>query len=252
MYQQRFSSVHSHCAKCYSWKCTETPDYITSCELVECDQGCGCVFHACKYPQHKSVCQSALIPCINEVNGCDVQVTKSKMAAHLLVCLANVLQCKRSCGGIFRREEFLWHSRNAHIDIDSGITSSSCPLSNYQCDFSCVKLTMDDPMGFITKDALHKCHAVAIEGNDNKCMATEGQDIYLEDLPDNVLEQIVLDLDSLSIKSLSLTSKFFRSFCRSLLSKKGVVDLMWVKDCDNNKKWKIQKLVSKLKICLTV
>lgn len=255
MNQDRFSSVHDHCASCFSWKCTQVPDYMTSCELVDCELGCGKIFHACKYSQHKPVCEAAVMQCINKEYGCCVLVSKSKMAAHLFVCPANVVYCKRVipdknqfsskiCNKTFRREEFLWHSRNAHTDLSTGITSINCPLSCWQCDFSCPKLTLENPTGHVTNNDLNQCHAVILKSLHPENQIIDNSELYLENLPDNVLEYIILQLDSLSINCLSVTNKFFRSFCQSLLSKKGVVEPVWVRDENNERKWKIRKFVS--------
>ncbi|VDI14804.1 F-box protein 30 [Mytilus galloprovincialis] len=161
MQQERFSSIHDHCVQCFSWKCDVRPDYVTSCELIECVQGCDRIFHACKQKSHSFICEAIIVPCINKENGCHSEVKKSNMAAHLLICPANVIDCMTAipetvnmCHKPVKRGEFSWHSRNIHAEISTGILKLKCPLAYAGCDFSCQKLSPLVPTGHVTQSDL--------------------------------------------------------------------------------------------------
>lgn len=266
MQQERFSSIHDHCVQCFSWKCDARPDYVTSCELIECGQGCGRTFHACKQKSHSFVCEANIVPCINKENGCHSEVKKSNMAAHLLICPANVIDCMTAipetvnmCHKPVKRGEFSWHSRNIHAEISTGILTLKCPLADAGCDFSCQKLSPLVPIGHVIQSDLLNTRGLII-GSDacslpeqrgeqsqtldypttpcyqNDVDSTDGL-FFLEELPDNVIEQILMFLDSFSINNLALTCKFLRSFCKSVVYNKGIVEPVWEKISNGGKHW---------------
>ncbi|VDH90896.1 F-box protein 30 [Mytilus galloprovincialis] len=266
MQQERFSSIHDHCVQCFIWKCDVRPDYVTSCELIECVQGCDRIFHACKQKSHSFVCEAIIVPCINKENGCHSEVKKSNMAAHLLICPANVIDCMTAipetvkiCHKPVKRGEFSWHSRNIHAEISTGILELKCPLAYAGCDFSCQKLSPLVPTGHVTQSDLlntsgltfgsDACSSPEQSGEQSKTLDnpttscyqndvdSTGGLFFLEDLPDNVIEQILMFLDSFSINNLALTCKFLRSFCKSVVYNKGIVVPVWQKISNGGKHW---------------
>ncbi|VDI32254.1 F-box protein 30 [Mytilus galloprovincialis] len=169
MQQERFSSIHDHCVQCFSWKGDIRPDYVTSCELIECVQGCSRIFHACKQKSHSFVCEASIVPCINKENGCQFDVKKSNMAVHLLKCPANVIDCMTAipetvnmCHKPVKRGEFSWHSRNINSEISTGLLTLKCPLAYAGCDFSCQKLSPLVPTGHVTQSDLLNTHGLII------------------------------------------------------------------------------------------
>ena len=274
MQLERFSTIHAHCASCYNISCTRVPDYSYSCELIECELGCDRVFHACKQKLHMAICWVNIVPCINKQNGCNLKIQKSDMAAHLLTCPANVVVCSNGDGGglnpcnkVVRREEYAWHSLNIHGD-NAINTRMDCPL----CAFTSQKRSPMIPEGYIVHSPLLNSYGLVIGNkafepnfeNDNSdlnkevgisCDSQQSQiwdlasysvNIYpsLEDLPDNVLEYLLLFLDSFSLNNLSLTSKFLRRICKSVLDKKGMVEPVWSKTEGEGHTWDFSSWVS--------
>jgi hypothetical protein len=59
------SLLHAHCETCVSRRCNITPDQLSSCELTDCQNGCGHRFHICKKDEHNIICSHQKVPCIN-------------------------------------------------------------------------------------------------------------------------------------------------------------------------------------------
>jgi hypothetical protein len=71
--------------------------------------------------------------------------------------------------------------------------------------------------------------------------------LYLECLPFEVLQSIVVYLDSFSLCNLSLTCKLFRDVCASFLDQRGMVVPVWqVKGDGAKSSWSIAHWVSTL------
>ena len=105
------------------------------------------------------------------------------------------------CAQEFRRDEFAWHSKNVHDDIHGGLNNwmeHRCPLAAYGCQFSSRRLFPLD--GNITYSAaiesfgVTKDKASAYPFDQHK----EGQAKSLLDLPNELLVEILLKLDSFS------------------------------------------------------
>ena len=85
-------SIHSdHCRKCFNLnKCTQSH----ACNLVQCVNNCGFVFHACKTSEHlNETCSLALVDCLNLTNGCKLKIKRCDMSKHLMTCVACVVRC---------------------------------------------------------------------------------------------------------------------------------------------------------------
>ncbi|KAL5007080.1 hypothetical protein ScPMuIL_015886 [Solemya velum] len=85
--------LHSHCETCIKQFCSLSPDGITSCPMVLCEQACGARFHGCKKDGHAFICQLERVPCINKVYGCPFILLRAKIKSHLRVCPASVVRC---------------------------------------------------------------------------------------------------------------------------------------------------------------
>lgn len=101
--------IHDHCASCYSRGCTFDLVEGVSCEIVECTNTCGQIFHQCKLEDHIELCQNSVVSCINENYGCPVEVQRNKMSLHLKTCPANIIICtmewnRRDCGSLIMPE----------------------------------------------------------------------------------------------------------------------------------------------------
>ncbi|XP_076030354.1 F-box only protein 30-like isoform X2 [Oratosquilla oratoria] len=87
-------NIHFHCEHCIKlYKCQERPKPGWSCEIMNCDNGCGLRFHTCKLEEHLMLCTHARVPCINAGNGCPHFIHRWEMGEHLSVCPASVIIC---------------------------------------------------------------------------------------------------------------------------------------------------------------
>ncbi|XP_033752253.1 F-box only protein 30-like [Pecten maximus] len=87
------SILHAHCEGCHDRYCNVSPDEISSCGIVECSQSCGQRLHQCKIEDHKNICSLEKVPCTNHSFGCPMEMTRSKINAHIRVCPASVIRC---------------------------------------------------------------------------------------------------------------------------------------------------------------
>ena len=114
--------VHEHCATCYNINCVYDPLYLAdckyhkhsaefssnnpygapqttnvqlfhqkSCPMVVCL--CGVRHHQCKSKDHQLICQDAIVPCINQMNGCPSHLSRCRLRTHLQYCPASVIHC---------------------------------------------------------------------------------------------------------------------------------------------------------------
>lgn len=70
----------------------------------------------------------------------------------------------------------------------------------------------------------YRCNTICDTSISNLC---NGDQLSISSLPFEVLQHIVINLDSFSLNNLSLTSKLFRDVCASLLDQKGMVIPVW-------------------------
>jgi hypothetical protein len=158
----------NHCDNCFNPK-TCRSNFI--CELIECPNKCGQTFHECKRAEHlEHTCPNSLVKCINHSNGCKLSMKRSQLTAHLVSCVASVVQCfhsystdddstrlntkipdsdtkfdpvvaknkssKRSCHELVRRDEFFDHYALVHNFLipHLDVIFQTCPYSSSGCN----------------------------------------------------------------------------------------------------------------------
>ncbi|CAF0966530.1 unnamed protein product [Brachionus calyciflorus] len=171
------------------------------------------------------------------------------------------------CNELLRRDEFSEHYDLYHNFIfnNSEDIDKECPFRQYGCgyfkrkyDFMFTKsfqYDQDLKYNFLNADLCHNKLTNQITFNlNNLNIESNKGDYSLLDLPFDILYEIFKNLDSLSIYTLSLTSKSMRNLCENFLSLKGIVYPKWIKmnedinDRNNNnlrqgKKWKVEKYI---------
>ncbi len=86
------ATIHiDHCSKCFKLnECAQSH----ACRLVQCENNCGRVFHACKASEHLlEMCSQSLVNCLNQTNGCKLKIKRCDMSKHLMTCVACVVRC---------------------------------------------------------------------------------------------------------------------------------------------------------------
>ena len=105
------------------------------------------------------------------------------------------------CAQEFRRDEFAWHSKNVHNDIHGGLNNwmeHRCPLAAYGCQFSSRRLFPHDADHTVTYSRAIESFGVTMEASAPFNRYKEGQSRSLLDLPNELLIEILLKLDSFS------------------------------------------------------
>ncbi|XP_018101296.1 F-box only protein 40 [Xenopus laevis] len=146
-----------------------------------------------------------------------------------------------SCNLFFRRDEFPHHFRNAHSDIQSGLSGwfqQRCPLSYLGCTFVQNKLCPKGKQSHIIYSKQLKTFALKPEVPDtlyegvrpNLSRSQRGRSKdSLSSLPLEVLQHIAAFLDSFSLCQFSQVSSLMRDVCATLLQERGMVHLYWEK-----------------------
>ncbi|RDD41825.1 F-box only protein 40 [Trichoplax sp. H2] len=160
-----------------------------------------------------------------------------------------------SCNQYFRRGEYRQHVKFSHTQTQcelSGWFKQRCPLAQYGCPFLCSVLKpnageigLDLQLGsYILRnyDKESTYWRDSVESKNTRG-GTELQYCPMLDLPDEVIERILLLLDSYSMYNLSLTCRQMREMCSLLLVKKGTVAIEWEKA--QNCKWQIARKIWK-------
>ncbi|KAG1938779.1 F-box only protein 40 [Pimephales promelas] len=145
------------------------------------------------------------------------------------------------CCNAFRRDEYPWHFRNVHGDIQSCLTGwflQRCPLAYLGCTFSQkqfrpskYKATVSydtDLSTFILRPEVVPSLNKGVRIADSERKRARNLD-SLSRLPFEVLQHIVSYLDSVSLGRLSQVSKLMREVCSTVLQQKGMVYLKWEK-----------------------
>ncbi|KAJ6641596.1 F-box only protein 40 [Pseudolycoriella hygida] len=146
------------------------------------------------------------------------------------------IETRQVCDSDFRRDEYCSHYRNVHCDIINSLNGwmeKHCPNKQYGCSFSSRQM---EPIFNNSKTRI-------VFSNVNKAFGLIGVDVHntfngdhmdneisLTDLPVELISYILSYLDSFSLNNISLTNKFLRSLCSSLLERRGLVSLMWKKN----------------------
>ncbi|CAF1482243.1 unnamed protein product [Adineta steineri] len=129
------------------------------------------------------------------------------------------------CHALCRRDEMEQHWL-AHFHVDCILNTSliqQCPKSQYGCTFQYERLEpcrIDGESIRIRFDQTND--AVAFEWYPT--ITVDPNKIFsLLDLPSEILEKILLELDSLSLRNISLVSRRLRALCEDLLPSRGIV-----------------------------
>ena len=94
---QELGPIHRHCHTCFNVKrCTRDLD---ACPIVTCQmgdgKGCGWSYHECKESEHLELCPLVRVDCLNKEYGCDAEMLRRDIVAHLPVCPANIVTCSQ-------------------------------------------------------------------------------------------------------------------------------------------------------------
>ncbi|XP_057695324.1 F-box only protein 40-like, partial [Corythoichthys intestinalis] len=154
------------------------------------------------------------------------------------------------CGLFFRRDEYRWHFRNVHTDIQAGLGGwflQRCPLAYLGCTFA---QTRFQPGG---QPAVVKYHHVVdklvIQPDVSRELLEDVKTLHsqnpLNRLPLEILQHIAGYLDSFSLSQLSQVSRQMREACATLLQTRGMVSLKWEKKTYSHggSSWKSRKKV---------
>ncbi|KAG5276822.1 hypothetical protein AALO_G00110160 [Alosa alosa] len=157
------------------------------------------------------------------------------------------------CGHLFRRDEFLWHSRNVHADLD--LLERACPLSTYGCPVTqrqlCASTGGGRTRAHLVYDARLGAYGLRPISPPGPAAVTPdplGHD-RLSTLPLELLRHLLGYLDGFSLNQLALASGRMREVCASLLRARGIVLLRWAQ-CPHNdtdhagaRRWRVQEKV---------
>lgn len=164
------------------------------------------------------------------------------------------------CGQLFRRDEFLWHSRNVHADLD--LLERTCPLSTYGCPVTqrqlCASLgtnTRSNSCAHTRAHLVYDAHLGAfglrpfthtpLPATPTVTSDPQGLD-RLSALPMELLHHLLGYLDGFSLNQLALVSARMREVCASLLRVRGMVLLRWTTSPTHStgtRRWTVQDKV---------
>uniref|UniRef100_A0A667X2E2 F-box protein 40 n=1 Tax=Myripristis murdjan TaxID=586833 RepID=A0A667X2E2_9TELE len=86
---------HEHCNKCHNVHCQVPVQISVSCMVVKCRKNCGAVLHKCKEEEHLLLCPNEKVHCLNADYGCPFTMLRHRLAKHLEVCPASVVNCSQ-------------------------------------------------------------------------------------------------------------------------------------------------------------
>ncbi|KAK1788287.1 hypothetical protein P4O66_016738 [Electrophorus voltai] len=153
------------------------------------------------------------------------------------------------CGHSFRRDEFPYHFKNVHSDIQTclnGWFEERCPLAYLGCTFSQRRLRPSKHRAMIsynkdlsTLTLRPEVSSILFEGV--RTVSSERKWVpnmdALSKLPFEVLVHIAGFLDSFTLSQLALVSRLMREVCSTLLQEKGMVSLKWEKKIFSHGRW---------------
>ncbi|XP_072551968.1 F-box only protein 40 [Salminus brasiliensis] len=161
------------------------------------------------------------------------------------------------CRHTFRRDEFPWHYRNVHADIQSCLTGwfiQRCPLAYLGCTYSRnhfrpstyqATVSYDQDLGtFALQPHVTASLYEGVKTESSERKRPRNLD-SLSRLPFEILQHIAGFLDSVSLCQLSLVSQLMREVCGTLLQQRGMVSLKWEKKTYSHggSCWKARKMV---------
>ncbi|XP_076850323.1 F-box only protein 40 [Brachyhypopomus gauderio] len=145
------------------------------------------------------------------------------------------------CGHTFRRDEYPWHFRNVHADIQSCLSGwfiQRCPLAYLGCTYSqrrfrpsmhrAVVCYSQDLGTFTLQPQVGAWPYKGARTINSERKRSRNLD-QLSRLPFEILQHIAGFLDSVSLCHLSQASQLMREVCETLLQEKGMVSLKWEK-----------------------
>ncbi|KAA0714689.1 F-box only protein 40 [Triplophysa tibetana] len=156
---------------------------------------------------------------------------------HNKSCSAFTFLCCHS----FRRDEYPWHFRNVHGDIQSclnGWFTQRCPLAYLGCTFgqrhfrpSKYRASVKYDQDLSTFTVQPEVAAMLYKGVRSASSERKREKNLdsLSRLPFEILHHIVSFLDSVSLGYLAQVSELMRKVCSTVLQQKGMVSLKWEK-----------------------
>ncbi|TRY93832.1 hypothetical protein DNTS_023753 [Danionella cerebrum] len=145
------------------------------------------------------------------------------------------------CCHAFRRDEYPWHFKNVHGDIQSSLSGwflQRCPLAYLGCSFSRKQFQPakyqatvsydSDLSAFILQPEVDMSLYKGVRTINSERKRAKNMD-SLSSLPFEVLQHIICFLDSVSLARLSQVSQLMREVCSTVLQQKGMVSLKWEK-----------------------
>ncbi|KAM9801214.1 F-box only protein 40 [Neosynchiropus ocellatus] len=147
------------------------------------------------------------------------------------------------CGLAFRRDEFRAHFRNAHCDVQAGLSGwfqERCPLAYLGCTFARTRLKPRGQPATVRYSGGASCFFLRPDGP--RGPLPHG---LLGHLPLEVLQRIAGYLDGFTLSQLSLVSRLMREVCATLLQGRGMVSLRWEKKTYSHggSSWRCRKKV---------
>ncbi|XP_057297881.1 F-box only protein 30-like [Hydractinia symbiolongicarpus] len=154
-----------------------------------------------------------------------------------------------SCSNVFRRDQFTWHCKNMHCDIQSSLNGwmmERCPLANYGCPYSQIRFKPKDrKVRFLN---MFSCFTSYSDITSNK--SDDGRDqenkTTLFDLPPEIITYLLSYLDNLTLNCVAKTCHVLRNACYNMLDNRGIVMVIWNKKTyeeSNSSSWKEEKKV---------
>ncbi|XP_056622881.1 F-box only protein 40 [Triplophysa dalaica] len=156
---------------------------------------------------------------------------------HNKSCSAFTFLCCHS----FRRDEYPWHFRNVHGDIQSSLNGwfmQRCPLAYLGCTFnqrhfrpSKYRASVKYDQDLSTFTVQPEVAAMLYKGVRSASSERKREKNLdsLSRLPFEILHHIVSFLDSVSLGYLAQVSQLMREVCSTVLQQKGMVSLKWEK-----------------------
>lgn len=160
----------------------------------------------------------------------------------------NYPMCSIPCGVDLRRDQYCSHFKNVHTDVHGGLNywiQQRCPLAQYGCPYVRERLRPGSKEGCLVFDHEIDNFGVMPSCFGSQCSKEEGPTFDLLSLPFELIEKIVIYLDSFSINQFAKACRTTREVCRGLLQRRGIVILEWQRGyySDNSVLWKVRRKV---------
>lgn len=212
-------------------------DKSCNCEDITC--ACGDTMKKCSVTNHEMcLCPSYLIDCSNKANGCPEKVPRSQMKNHLLKCPANFFVCL-DCFGLTRRADVNHHSDLFSLNDKVKALNHLCPYRIYGCEFDALDEQLTE--GSVKWKIDENNHHLIL--SQHPAMVPSESNNFLTALPVDVIDEILIHLDSSALNSLSMVSKYCRKMCQGVLRKRGIVSFKWTLNKEKNT-WTKRKMWS--------